>query len=837
MSSSRRTRPFPRVIALATAAAVLATPALLASSPVAAAPAAESITITKSDYADRIAAMWMAECLANWTGLQVEHDRPNGPDKYSTKDPFYTDADWGTEVVNGRGQQITIDWDNPDPCGADDDTDIEYSYMHEMIESAKTVKLSPEDIAHTWNTHVDSFVWYSNSAADLLIKSGVRPPSTTLGAANQHRNIIDAQLTTELFGALAPGRPDVALDIAQLPVRTSAGGFATHAAQFNVLLYSLAPLVDKEASGYTQIRWLIDEARQYLPGDSRASEIIDWVTAQYDANPGENWEALRDRIYDRYQANSVANGFNFIVKYESAINLAAEVAGLLHGEGDLLRTIQIGALSGWDADNPAASNAGLIGLMSGTEKVESEFAAAGINIVERFNADRTRINMTDYLPEDPEATDTFDMMGERALVLVDEVVRAAGGSIGGDSWTIPLVAAPASTSYEALATVNPDVDLYVRSGNNTVLRAGGEIAVTSNLIGDASLYATDTSSWPAGRMFPVPVNGENLDVVADGFDQDTRGLEEWTRNPFFTGKTGGEDPVVEVVYSTPVTAESVRLIGGGVSSAGGWATGAEIQIRTSDGTWTDAPAEASSALNPAQPFQQTDLVFEGATELTGVRVTFTGTNGVLNLTEIDPMAAPRQQFTGFDVHAEAAVNITVNGSGATAPDARSEVVAGSQLTVRYEVVNTGDAPLHGISLRDGDGNAIAAVDALAAVAAPELLPGESWSNEVALTAIEGDIDIQASALARDGQAAPVRAEGAWYGVGVNDDNGTGPGEPTPGPSTTAGPGTGPDGGKTPGGSLATTGADFGLPLMIGGALLFAGLLAFATRLIKRRRAE
>ncbi len=32
--------------------------------------------------------------------------------------------------------------------------------------------------------------------------------------------MIDAQLTTEIFGLLAPGNPDLALDIAYLPIRT-----------------------------------------------------------------------------------------------------------------------------------------------------------------------------------------------------------------------------------------------------------------------------------------------------------------------------------------------------------------------------------------------------------------------------------------------------------------------------------------------------------------------------------------------------------------------------------------------------------------------------------------
>ncbi|MDF2989489.1 MAG: hypothetical protein K0S37_3 [Microbacterium sp.] len=835
MNTSRVKTAIPRFGALVAAAALAATTLVLAPSAATAAPPEGSVTIDKNAYADRMAAMWMAECLANWTGLQVEHDRPNGPDKYSTQDPFYTDADWGTEVTNGQGNLITIDWENPDPCGADDDTDIEYSYLHEMVESAGTVKLSAEDIAHAWNTHVDGYVWFSNSAADLLIQSGVRAPSTTLSAANQHRNIIDAQLTTELFGALAPARPDVALDIAQLPIRTSAGGFATHAAQFNVLLYSLATLVDPEATPAEQVRWMIDEARSYLPGDSRIAEIIDWVTAEYDGNPGEPWEALRDRIFDRYQANSVENGFNFIIKYESAVNLAAQVMELLHGEGDLLRTLQIGVLAGWDADNPTASNAGLLGLMLGTEQVEQQFTDAGIPIVERFNAARTRVNMTDYLPDDPEATDTFDLMGARAIPLVDEAVAAAGGTVSADSWTIPLTSAPASADLAAIATLNPDVDTYVTSGNNAVLRAGGSIDVTSNLVGDASLYTTDTSQWPAGRMFPTPVNSDDLQLVANGLDQDTRGQEEWTRNPFFTGTTGGEAPVVEVVYDTAVEAESVRLIGGGVSGGAGWATGASVEVRTEGGEWIAAPVASSTPLNPAQPFQQTDLVFEGVLTFTGVRVAFEGTNGVLSLTEIDPVAPTKLAFAGFDPVSAAEVVVSVDGDAGSSPEQRTELEAGDEVTVRYSVTNTGEVPLTGVTLRDGAGQPIEAAVEAAAVAA-EVAPGATWTTDVVTTAPEGEITLTAGVFARGAEAVPVTASDSWYGLGVaavDPGPGTGPNPTEPGTP----PGSPGNGGSGSGGrdSLASTGADLAFPLTLGAALLLLGGLALGARQLRRRR--
>ncbi len=604
-------------------------------------------TFDRVRYADQMSAMWMAECFANWTGLTTEGARPNGSNLYGTADPFYTDADWGKDGI-GRGG-AKIQFANPDPCGGDDDTDIEYSYLNEMAVVAKHVKLTPEEIAHMWNTNIESFVWFSDSAADLLMLDGARSPSTSLSAANQHRNIIDAQLVTEFFGALAPGRPDIALDIAQLPVRAVAGGFATHAAQFNVVAYSLASVVPEKLTPEQQIKWIITEARKYLPSESRASEIVDWVTREYNAHPGDKWETLRDKIYQRYQVNSVSNGFNYIIKYEAAINFAAQIAELLYGKGDLTRTVQIGTLFGWDSDNPTASNAGLIGLMRGTHYVEQELVSEGLGLTWRYNAYRTRVNLPDYLPNDDLANDTFTMMGYRALPLIDQVAKAAGGKSDAKTFTIPTIAAPTNNSYATVAKFNPDTDIYIRSANNQVRVAGGTVTVASNLVGNAALYTLNTSHWPAGRMMPTPIAGADLKLVADGFDSDTRGKEEWARVPFFAGSSGSAKPVVTVTYNKTVKAEAIRLIGGGIDATGGWVKDASVEVRGTNGKWAKVLVlKPDTPFNSAQPFQQIDLKFLATKQITGFRVTFTPTAaGRLNITEADAVAPATQMFKGL----------------------------------------------------------------------------------------------------------------------------------------------------------------------------------------------
>src|SRR5690606_18157990 len=125
-----------------------------------------------------------------------------------------------------------IDFVFQDPWGSDDDTDIEYTYLT-LMNGKNSPHLTAEDIVMGWKYHIDEWIWVSNRSARTLMDRGVMPPATSIGTINRENLQIDAQLTTEFFGALAPGLPAKALELANLPIRTTASGHAAHAAQFH----------------------------------------------------------------------------------------------------------------------------------------------------------------------------------------------------------------------------------------------------------------------------------------------------------------------------------------------------------------------------------------------------------------------------------------------------------------------------------------------------------------------------------------------------------------------------------------------------------------------------
>jgi hypothetical protein len=392
---------------------------------------------------DKLCGFWLGECIANWTGLITEMDKIGNVGDIRTG-AFYTREDWGKpdqpNIWNQGGKGL-IDYvllDTSEVWGSDDDTDIEYMYQY-LMTTSKNSKLNPVEIRNGWLEHIkaeeENYLWVSNQKAFDLMRAGMLPPETGDSAHNPFYEMIDAQLTTEIFGLFAPGRPDIALRLARLPIRTSARLNGEWASQFYVTMYSLASVADTSLTMKERVLWMASQARKVLPRDSYSSMMYDFVRKCYDQRIP--WEQARDLVYTRYQVNQ-EDGYDLSSRklycngcFASGINFAASIISLLYGEGDLKETIKIGTLVGWDADNPTATWGGMLGFMIGKRGVEQVFGRKCSN---RYNISRTR----QHFPNN--GIDTFENMARVGVMIVDRVVQdemGGGVDLTSNTWYIP----------------------------------------------------------------------------------------------------------------------------------------------------------------------------------------------------------------------------------------------------------------------------------------------------------------------------------------------------------------------------------------------------------------
>jgi hypothetical protein len=424
-----------------------------------------SYTLNKKLYADKVHGFWLGLSIANWTGLVTEMDKIGGE---GPAGQFYTRKDWQTKdqpSIWGQGipsnLSDTIDWvlaDKDEVWGSDDDSDIEYIYLKLMYDNKKPL-LSAEQIRDGWLAHIykdsetpfktaegkpENFLWVSNQQAFDLMQQNILPPFTGMPANNPHYDMIDAQLTTELFGILAPFRADIASKLAYLPIRTTAYGEAADIANFYVVMHALSAAVDPAKAIQPQLLQIAKQARAELPSNQYPAKMYDYVWSLYQS--GISWEEARDKLYQRYQVEA-KDGYEITGKqlycngcFAAGINFAASLVSLFYGEGDMQNTIKIAVLAGWDSDNPAATWGALYGFILGKTRVEQAF---GRSFSDKFNIHRTRKGFANN------GIDNFEQMALMATAIVDQVVAqhmtvktTAQTAADAKCWRIPAFVAP-----------------------------------------------------------------------------------------------------------------------------------------------------------------------------------------------------------------------------------------------------------------------------------------------------------------------------------------------------------------------------------------------------------
>jgi len=405
-----------------------------------------TITISVDEYRDKLKGFWLGQCIANMTGLVTEMDKIGNIGEIKTG-KFYTSEDWGkldqpSIFSPNKSSELsrTIDFvfEQDGMWPADDDTDIEYMYQ-ELLLNYKTSFLSPDQIRDGWINHIkqkeENFLWVSNQKAFDLMNEGYVPPKTSDPKLNEYYDMIDAQLTTEIFGILSPGRPDIALKMAELPILTTARYNAKWISDFYVSMYSLSTTLNLNQDIRENIFSIADISSKLLPDSSYASKMYKFVKLEYEN--GRSWEEARDNIYLRYQVNS-EDGYDITSKnlycngcFSAGINFAASLISLFWGGGDIKETIKIGTLAGWDSDNPTSTWGGMLGFIIGKKAVEREF---GRSFSDKYFIHRTRQNFN-------KGIDDFESMAEKGIKVISRLIeKELGGEYDDDNqlWHIPI---------------------------------------------------------------------------------------------------------------------------------------------------------------------------------------------------------------------------------------------------------------------------------------------------------------------------------------------------------------------------------------------------------------
>lgn len=268
-------------------------------------------------------------------------------------------------------------------------------------------------------------LWHANLAARRNLKRGV--PASLAGDPryNAHADDIDFQIESDFIGLMAPGLPRAATGIAWRAGRVMNYGDGIYGGIFVSCMYGAA-FFEKDP------RAVVEAGLACLPRQSRYARMIADTLAWHKANPREwrsAWKQL-DAKWDRQDPCPAGAALPYNI--DASLNGAYIVLGLLYGEGDWDKTIDVSTRAGQDSDCNPSSAAGILGVMTGYRAIPDKWKS-GIPAIEN-----QKFNFTNY---------TFKTIADSTAKRAIELVKANGGRLDGETLVV-RTQTPAATRME-----------------------------------------------------------------------------------------------------------------------------------------------------------------------------------------------------------------------------------------------------------------------------------------------------------------------------------------------------------------------------------------------------
>ncbi|WP_225035271.1 ADP-ribosylglycohydrolase family protein [Winogradskyella sp. SM1960] len=588
-------------------------------------PPTEYKTISVNELRDKIAGAWIGQMIGNIYGLPHENKYVDAPGKEDWPYGYSKNLD-KLKKYNG--------------AFSDDDTDVEYMYLLNMEKYG--VEPTYEQMREAWMFHIRDRVWLANRATLGLMHYGYTPPFTGDKDINPHWFQIDPQLINEIWAYTAPGMIDYAAQKSNWAARVTSDEWGTEPTIHYGAMYSAA-FFEKD------INKLIQIGLDALPENGRYAQTVRDMIALHEKHP-DRWQSAWEEMALKYYINE-PNLTKTI--WNANLNGACGILAMLYGEGDFQRTLDLSCAMGFDADNQAATVAGILGVISGLEGLPSDLYLPIEGWDKPFND--TYINITRHELPDASINDIID----RTLEIALKVIKDKGGSVSkkGNSKIVSInTNAKFSAPLEfyvgppAKMEVNQPVDFTFYSDANKDYNwslVEGELPSGVNfnkgmLEGVPTTFGNfpikiklDNGKKTLTKSFDLIVKNVNLARKADSIISNVNILNEavldscWTtfgnsmyaktpsvlndgvfngvNSVFYSIAAKSKIPKVDYYgfeWNETQTIDMVVFNTGGMEEFGGWFTSLNVQYKNDQGKWV---AVQKQNIHPKLP--ETDIIF------------------------------------------------------------------------------------------------------------------------------------------------------------------------------------------------------------------------------------
>lgn len=247
------------------------------------------------------------------------------------------------------------------------------------------------------------------------MNKGIKAPLSGDPRYNAHANDIDFQIESDFIGLMTPGLPQEADKYADRVGRVTNYGDGLYGGMFFGGMYSAA---------FFEIdpRRVVDQELACIPAQSGYGRVIrdllEW-SAKYPDDWKKTWQLIEDK-WDK--DDPCPDGAQQTFNIDAKLNGAYVALGLLYGNKDFSKTVEIAARSGQDSDCNPSSAAGIFGVMLGYEKIPDMWKSGIAPLAD------TKFQYTNY---------AFNEICKSTMDRALKVIRMVGGTVERNEITIP----------------------------------------------------------------------------------------------------------------------------------------------------------------------------------------------------------------------------------------------------------------------------------------------------------------------------------------------------------------------------------------------------------------
>jgi len=250
-------------------------------------------------------------------------------------------------------------------------------------------------------------LWHANRAARYNILSGLEPPASGAWPNNPHADDIDFQIEADFAGLMSPGMVGPAAEICDRVGHIMNSGDGWYGGVYVAAMYALAFVSDNPEVIAREALKVIPEGTAF---HAAMSDVLRW----HAENP-DDWHGTWFRVQRKWSEDvGCPEGVFSPFDIDAKVNAAWVLTGLLYGQGDFARTLEISARCGDDSDCNPATAGGILGTALGWSRIP-EVWRAGLGEAEAAGFPFTNHSLSKV----------YDLSFEQAL----EMIRRNGGRV------------------------------------------------------------------------------------------------------------------------------------------------------------------------------------------------------------------------------------------------------------------------------------------------------------------------------------------------------------------------------------------------------------------------